>query len=65
MLRCAAQATMEGYQVLPLEDVVSTADIFITTTGERRGRGGLGGEGPLAREAGRLWARGREGWRCR
>ena len=56
---------MEGYQVLPLEDVVSTADIFITTTGERRGRGGLGGEGPLAREAGRLWARGREGWRCR
>lgn len=28
------QATMEGYQVLPLDDVVGTADIFITTTGE-------------------------------
>ena len=30
---CALQACMEGYQVLTLEDVVSTADIFITTTG--------------------------------
>ncbi|MCE9591232.1 MAG: adenosylhomocysteinase [Planctomycetes bacterium] len=30
---CALQACMEGYQVLPLEDVVSIADIFITTTG--------------------------------
>jgi adenosylhomocysteinase len=30
---CALQATMEGYQVLTLEDVVTTADIFITTTG--------------------------------
>src|SRR5947207_724984 len=26
-------AAMEGYQVLTLEDVVDTADIFITTTG--------------------------------
>lgn len=26
---------MEGYQVAPLEDVVSTADIFITTTGNK------------------------------
>jgi len=30
---CALQAAMEGYQVLTLEDVVDTADIFITTTG--------------------------------
>ncbi len=30
---CALQACMEGYQVLRLEDVVSIADIFITTTG--------------------------------
>jgi adenosylhomocysteinase len=30
---CALQALMEGYQVLTLEDVVETADIFITTTG--------------------------------
>jgi adenosylhomocysteinase len=30
---CALQAAMEGYQVLTLEDVVKTADIFITTTG--------------------------------
>ena len=26
---------MEGYQVLPLEDVVSAADIFVTTTGNK------------------------------
>jgi adenosylhomocysteinase len=32
---CALQACMEGYQVAPLEDVVSTADIFITTTGNK------------------------------
>jgi adenosylhomocysteinase len=30
---CALQAAMEGYEVKTLEDVVSTADIFITTTG--------------------------------
>jgi len=30
---CALQAAMEGYQVTTLEEVVSTADIFITTTG--------------------------------
>jgi len=30
---CALQAAMEGYQVVRLEDVVSTADIFITATG--------------------------------
>ena len=30
---CALQAAMEGYQVLRLEDVIDTADIFITTTG--------------------------------
>ncbi len=30
---CALQAAMAGYQVLPIEDVVSVADIFITTTG--------------------------------
>jgi adenosylhomocysteinase len=32
---CALQACMEGYQVLPLEDVLETADIFITTTGNK------------------------------
>ena len=30
---CALQAAMEGYQVVRLEDVIDTADIFITTTG--------------------------------
>jgi adenosylhomocysteinase len=30
---CALQASMEGFQVLPLEDVVETADLFVTTTG--------------------------------
>jgi adenosylhomocysteinase len=30
---CALQAAMGGYQVLPIEEVVSQADIFITTTG--------------------------------
>jgi adenosylhomocysteinase len=32
---CALQAAMEGYQVLTLDDVVETADIFITSTGNR------------------------------
>jgi adenosylhomocysteinase len=32
---CALQASMEGYQVTTLEDVVETADIFITATGNR------------------------------
>jgi adenosylhomocysteinase len=32
---CALQAAMQGYQVLTLEDVVETADIFITTTGNK------------------------------
>jgi adenosylhomocysteinase len=30
---CALQASMEGFQVTTLEDVVETADIFITATG--------------------------------
>ncbi len=30
---CALQAAMDGYQVTTLEDVVETADIFITATG--------------------------------
>jgi adenosylhomocysteinase len=30
---CALQAAMCGYQVLPIEDVVSQADIFVTATG--------------------------------
>jgi adenosylhomocysteinase len=30
---CALQAAMEGYQVVTLEDVVESADVFITTTG--------------------------------
>jgi adenosylhomocysteinase len=32
---CALQASMQGYPVLTLEDVVETADVFITTTGNR------------------------------
>ena len=32
---CALQAAMDGYEVVTLEDVVSTADIFITTTGNK------------------------------
>jgi adenosylhomocysteinase len=32
---CALQAAMEGYQVTTLEDVVKTADIFITATGNK------------------------------
>ncbi|CAN1790163.1 SAHH [Linum perenne] len=32
---CALQALMEGLQVLTLEDVVSDADIFVTTTGNK------------------------------
>jgi adenosylhomocysteinase len=32
---CALQAAMDGYQVATLEDVVETADIFITATGNR------------------------------
>jgi adenosylhomocysteinase len=30
---CALQAAMQGYQVATLEDVIETADVFITTTG--------------------------------
>jgi adenosylhomocysteinase len=32
---CALQAAMEGYEVKTLEDVVETADIFVTATGNR------------------------------
>jgi adenosylhomocysteinase len=32
---CALQAAMEGYQIATLEDVLATADIFITTTGNK------------------------------
>jgi len=32
---CALQACMEGYTVAPLEDCLTTADIFITTTGNK------------------------------
>jgi adenosylhomocysteinase len=32
---CALQAAMDGYQVATLEDVVDTADIFVTATGNR------------------------------
>nr|HMS89920.1 adenosylhomocysteinase [Acidimicrobiales bacterium] len=32
---CALQAAMEGFQVARLEDVLDTADIFITTTGNK------------------------------
>ncbi len=32
---CALQAAMDGYQVTTLDDVVATADIFVTATGNR------------------------------
>jgi adenosylhomocysteinase len=32
---CALQACMDGYQVVTLEDVVETADIFVTATGNK------------------------------
>ncbi|UDF37066.1 UNVERIFIED_ORG: adenosylhomocysteinase [Shinella sp. XGS7] len=32
---CALQAAMDGFEVVQLEDVVSSADIFITTTGNK------------------------------
>jgi adenosylhomocysteinase len=30
---CALQATMEGYQVVPMDDAAKVGDIFVTTTG--------------------------------
>jgi adenosylhomocysteinase len=33
---CALQAAMEGYQVVRLEDVVETADVFVTATGNAK-----------------------------
>jgi len=32
---CALQACMQGYQVVTMEDVISEADVFITTTGNK------------------------------
>jgi adenosylhomocysteinase len=32
---CALQASMQGYQVARLQDVIDTADVFITTTGNK------------------------------
>jgi adenosylhomocysteinase len=32
---CALQAAMEGYQVVTLEDVLETADVFVTATGNK------------------------------
>ncbi|MEX2252727.1 MAG: adenosylhomocysteinase [Thermoleophilaceae bacterium] len=32
---CALQAAMQGFEVKPLEDVVETADVFITATGNK------------------------------
>ena len=32
---CALQAAMEGYEVTTLEDVVETADLFVTATGNK------------------------------
>src|SRR3954453_7117367 len=32
---CALQAAMESYEVVTLEDVVETADVFVTATGNR------------------------------
>lgn len=32
---CALQAAMDGYEVVTLEDVVDSADLFVTTTGNK------------------------------
>jgi len=32
---CALQAAMEGFQVAPVEDTLGTADIYVTTTGNK------------------------------
>lgn len=32
---CALQAAMDGYEVVLLEDVINSADVFITTTGNK------------------------------
>jgi adenosylhomocysteinase len=32
---CALQASMQGYQVATLDDVVESADVFVTTTGNK------------------------------
>ncbi len=32
---CALQAAMQGYQVTTLDDVITSADVFITTTGNK------------------------------
>lgn len=32
---CALQAAMDGFEVVELEDAVSSADVFITTTGNK------------------------------
>ena len=32
---CALQAAMEGFEVKKLDSVISTADIFITATGNK------------------------------
>merc|ERR1711935_1206453 len=32
---CALQACMEGYQVVTMEDLISKADVFVTTTGNK------------------------------
>jgi adenosylhomocysteinase len=32
---CALQASMQGYQVATLQDVIETADVFVTTTGNK------------------------------
>src|SRR5205823_3739032 len=32
---CALQAAMEGYEVVRLDDVVDTADVFVTATGNK------------------------------
>jgi len=32
---CALQAAMDGFEVRPLEDVVESADVFVTATGNR------------------------------
>ena len=61
----ALQASMEGYQVVRLEDVVETADVFITATGNRDldpfgGRGGETPDHPLRRRDPRSGAPGHD-----
>ncbi|AKA04201.1 S-adenosyl-L-homocysteine hydrolase [Streptomyces noursei ZPM] len=47
---CALQAAMDGYQVATLDEVVETADIFVTTTGNVHGAAIVGNIGHFDNE---------------